>query len=350
MGVVDFSHGGNIYEIEQKYRKKVIDFSANINPLGPPPELKDKLYKNMDDIIHYPDLNADKPLRDISDYWGIGKKNVLLGNGSAELIYLIFSAFRPETVLIPAPTFSEYERAGRSANSKIDFLKLKANDGFRSNPARIKKKDVFFLCHPNNPTGNFILDNPEDIGKLAGRLTVIDEAFMDFLPDEKEHSFVKRAAKSRKMAVLRTFTKMFALPGLRIGYIVSHKDTIEKLRRCQPPWNTNSLAQSAAGLVLEEKEHVAKTIKLMEEEKKYLFREISAIKNLSPYPSLANFILIKINSKNLTSSLLQEKLISEGILIRDCANFRGLSDKYIRTAVRTHRENSGLIRALKRVV
>jgi threonine-phosphate decarboxylase len=359
MRYVDFLHGGNIYEIERRYKKDVVDFSANINPLGLPQEVKRYLYKNFDKILHYPDPQAWSLVGKIAKYWGIDEKNILLGNGSVELIYLIAFTFKPKTTLIPIPTFSEYERAAKSVGSKIRFLRLKEKDSFRLDLVRpyqerglgsVNKADVFFLCHPNNPTGNFILDNLRAIRELVSRLVVVDEAFMDFLSDQKTHTLVRKAAKSKKIVVLRTFTKMYALPGLRIGYLVAHQDTIRRLKQHQPPWSTNSLAQLAAELILKDKEYVRQSICLLEEEKKFLFNEIAKIKIFAPYPSVTNFLLVKIKDTGLTSSLLREKLIRRGILIRDCANFKGLGNKFIRIAVRSHKENAMLIRALKEVI
>jgi threonine-phosphate decarboxylase len=358
---VDFLHGGNIYEIERKYKKEIIDFSANINPLGLPQEVKRALYKNFDKILHYPDLNAAGLVQKIAKYWGVNKKNILLGNGSAELIYLIAAAFRPGNTLIPMPTFSEYERAAKSAGSKISFLRLRASDHFRLNLSSVNLlprqnlrqragADLFFLCHPNNPTGNFIVNSSKSIERLINGLVVVDEAFMDFLPDQENYTLVWKAAKSKKIAVLRTFTKMFALPGLRIGYLVAHEDTIRRLKKHQPPWNTNSLAQLTAELILENKEYVKKSVRLVEKERRFLSNEIAKIGRFNPYPSLTNFLFIKIKGANFTSSLLRERLIQKGILIRDCANFRGLGNKFVRIAVRLHRENLKLIEALKEVI
>lgn len=351
MCAIDFSHGGNIYEIERKYNKEVIDFSANINPLGLSREVKESICKNLDRILHYPPSNTPDLIKKIADYWEISKKNILLGNGSAELIYLIVTTFNPKTALIPAPTFSEYERAVKSVDSKVSFLKLNINNSFKLNLSSVRKKDIFFLCHPNNPTGNFILkNNVETIKRLADRLVIVDEAFMDFIPNQWKYSFIKKTVKIPKMVVLRTFTKMFALPGLRIGYMVGHEEIIRKLKNHQPPWSTNSLAQLAAEISFENKEYIRKTNCFVEKERKFLFNEIADIRELTPYPSLVNFLLIKLNEESLTSSNLKQKLISKGILIRNCANFRGLNNKFIRIAVRSHEENVRLIQTLKKVL
>ncbi len=345
-----FSHGGNLYEIKRKYKKEVIDFSANINPLGLPQSVKRTIYKNFDKILHYPDSKASNITPKIAKYWGINKQNILVSNGSTELIYLIMSCFKPKTTLIPAPTFSEYERAAKSIESKIRFLKLKEKNGFRFSAQGQSKADILFLCNPNNPTGNLLLQEQKTIEKLPNKLLIIDEAFMDFLPNQKDYSLIWRAVKNRKIVVLRTFTKFFALPGLRIGYLIAHKEVINKLKRYQLPWSTNSLAQIAAETILNDEEYINKTYKLIEKERRFLSRQIAKIDGLKPYSSVTNFLLIKIELADMSSKSLKELLIKKGILIRDCSNFRNLNEKYIRVAVRTHKENNKLINVLKEVL
>ena len=350
MGNLTFEHGGNIYQAQRQYKRKFLDFSANINPLGLTPQIKEAIYKNFGSILHYPDPEAKNITRKIAQYWGIKEENVLVGNGSIELIYLIVSTFKPKTTLIPIPTFSEYERAARCIKSKINFLRLKEKLRFELPSAKINQADILFLCNPNNPTGNLILTDYRIIEKLPIKLVVIDEAFMDFLPDEKKHTLVWKAQKNKRIIVLRTFTKFFALAGLRIGYLVAHQSIVNKLRQYKIPWSVNSFAQLAAELILADKEYIRKARQLIEQEKKFLFNELAKIKKLTPYPSAANFLLIKISDAKFTSSLLREKLIQNGILIRDCANFRGLNNKFIRVAVRSHNENLKLVEALKEAI
>jgi len=344
MGHLDFSHGGNIYRFK---RKQVIDFSANINPLGLPGDVKKALYGNFGRILHYPDPEARNITQKIAEYWRINKENVLVGNGSAELIYLIMAAFRPKTVFIPLPTFSEYERAARSVKSQVRFIRLRKKDNFKLDDSEIGRTDILFLCNPNNPTGNLILDDYRIIDKLPGKLIVVDEAFMDFLPDEGNQTMIKKA---ERFIILRTFTKFFALPGLRIGYLVAHKDIIKVLKQHQIPWSVNVFAQEAARIILDNKDFINKTRLFIKKEREFLFDEINMIKGLAPFPSVTNFLLVEIEDKNLTSSVLTEKLIQRGILIRDCANFRGLGNRFIRIAVRSHKENLSLLKALKEVI
>lgn len=350
MGYIDFTHGGNIYEAKRKYKREIIDFSANINPLDLPARVKRAICKNFNRILHYPDSEAKDIRGKIAKYWGIDEQNVLVGNGSIELIYLIMFTYKPRTTLIPVPTFSEYERAASTLNCKIRFLKLEEKEGFRFSVSGYDKSDVVFLCNPNNPTGNLILEDREESERLANRLVVVDEAFMDFLPNQRNYTLIWKAINCKKIAVLRTFTKFFAIPGLRMGYIIAHKEIINRLKQHQPPWSTNSLAQLAAELVLNDKEYINKTYKFIEKERQFLFKQLAKIDGLRPYPSATNFLLLRIEKTDITSKSLRELLIKKGILVRDCANFRNLNDKYIRVAVRSHKENLGLLTGLKEVL
>jgi len=347
MANLAFLHGGDIYEAKRKFKGEVIDFSANINPLGLPSELKRVLYRNFDKIRHYPDPGARNITERIAKYWEISDENILLGNGSAELIHLIMSSYKPKTTLIPVPTFSEYERAAKMVNSRIKYLKLREKEDFKLNLSGVGKSDLFFLCNPNNPTGNLIFKNDKAIDKLPAKLSIIDETFMDFLPNQGDYTLIRKAAKKKRVAVLRTFTKFFSLPGLRIGYAIAHREVINKLRQHQVPWSINSLAQIAAEKILNNKEYISKTYKLIEKERDFLSGELAKIKGLRVYPSVANFLLTKIEKPGITSKFLKELLIKKGVLIRDCGNFRNLGDNYIRVAVRTHKENLKLLAALK---
>jgi len=346
MDKLGFLHGGNIYEARRKYKRKIIDFSANINPLGLSPKAKEIILKNLDKIPYYPDPKAEALIRKIAQYWGISEESILLGNGSVNLIYLITFAYRPKTALIPEPIFSEYERASKTLGSKVKFLNLKEDDGFRLKCSYIPKADVVFICNPNNPTGNIIVEK-SSIEKILAKLIVIDEAFMDFLPNEMDYTLVWHASKNENIIVLRSFTKFFALPGLRIGYLISHPKTVKRLKGFQPPWEINVLGQLVAEAVLDDREYIKETHKIISRERKFLFEEVKRIEGLRPYPSVTNFLLIKIEKDHMNSNMLKKGLIKRGILVRDCSNFRSLGNKFIRIAVRSHKENFYLLSVLK---
>lgn len=347
MGALGFSHGGNIYEIKRKYHREVIDFSANINPLALPSAVKEELRKNFKAISSYPDLNGTDLVRVISKRWKIKEENILLGNGSVEFIYLIINYLKPDRVIIPCPSFSEYERAARINKSRCDFIWLKEKENFKFYGADSPKADICFLSNPSNPTGNLLFD--KSMKKFPAQVTVIDEAFMDFLPGEENYSFIHNALTDRRLLVLRSFTKFFALPGLRIGFLAAHKDIIAKLKHRQVPWNTNVMAQLSARLLLENKDYIKKTHVLIAKEREFLAVKIKEITGLKAFDSVTNFILVKIEKAGPTSDRLERKFLERGILIRNCSNFRGLGSDYFRLAVRNHQDNVYFIDKLREI-
>jgi threonine-phosphate decarboxylase len=345
-----YQHGGNIYETKQKKQASVLDFSANINPLGIPPRIKKLLSRQLKDLVHYPDTKAHCLVAALARYWKVREENVLVGNGSTELIYLILNAFRPDKVILPVPSFTEYERAARISGSQIRFIHILEGESFSLNFDRINNCDMLFLCNPNNPTGNLMINSRVDIAGISAKRIVIDEAFMDFVPEEKAHTFIPLAAASKKFIVLRTLTKLFALPGLRVGYLIARRDVIRSLKEYQMPWSVNVLAQIAAEQCLSEDAFIQRSKQLIEKERAFLYEQLKRIRELKPCPSVANFLLVKIKDKRLISSSLKKGLLKKNILIRDCANFRGLDERFIRVAVRTHKENICLVRALKKCI
>ena len=345
-----YQHGGNIYEIEPKRRDFLLDFSANINPLGIPSRIKKLLHRQLKNLVHYPDSEAHCLRVRLAQYWKVKEENVLVGNGSTELIYLVLNAFRPASVALPVPSFTEYERAARISKCRLRFVYLREDEGFRFNSHCLKKNNMLFLCNPNNPTGNLMVKNRTDLEDIPVKKIVIDEAFMDFVPPEHRYTFIPQAVKTRKVICLRTLTKLFALPGLRIGYLIAHRDIIRTLKEYQIPWSVNVLAQTAAVQCLNELTFIQRSKQLIEKERGFLYERLGRIRGLKPYSSVANFFLIKIIQKRLTSSILKERLLKKNILIRDCANFRGLDKQFIRVAVRTHKENIQLVRALEECV
>ncbi|MDP2928023.1 MAG: threonine-phosphate decarboxylase CobD [Candidatus Omnitrophota bacterium] len=345
-----YQHGGNIYEIKQRRKTPVLDFSANINPLGIPPRIKKLLNKQLKDLVHYPDPRAFRLVAALARYWKIKEENVLVGNGSTELIYLILNAFRPDKVILPVPSFTEYERAARISGSQVRFIHMLEGEGFCLNLDHINNCDMLFMCNPNNPTGNLIVKTRADIENIPAKRIVIDEAFMDYVHNEQAHTFIAQATRSKKFIVLRTLTKFFALPGLRVGYVIAHEDNIKVFKRYQMPWSVNVLAQAAAEHVLNEDTFIQRSKQLIERERVFLYESLGRIKGLKPYPSVTNFLLIKIEDEWITSTCLKKRLLKKGILIRDCVNFRGLDRQFIRVAVRSHKENIRLMRALEECV
>ncbi|OQY39436.1 threonine-phosphate decarboxylase [Candidatus Atribacteria bacterium 4572_76] len=359
-------HGGNLERAMEKYgisSEKIIDFSANINPLGFSSKIREAIIKNLDQLSHYPDPECKKAKKEISGYFKIDYENILLGNGSTELIYLIVQTIKPKKALIPVPTFCEYERALNNNNVSINFYKLKEKQEFLVSIDEITPRlagiDLVFLCNPNNPTGTFlpkkeILNLVKEVQKRKIFL-VLDEAFIDLY---EEDSLIKEVKNYNYLIILRSLTKFYGLPGLRIGFAASSPKLIKKLdpklikklETQKIPWSVNSLAQIAVREVLRDEKYISKSRSFLLKEKKFLYRELSNIKGLKAYKPSANFIFIKL-LKNISSEILQNHLGRKGILIRNCSNFRGLEKgKFIRVAVRTRKENIKLLKELKLIL
>jgi threonine-phosphate decarboxylase len=347
-------HGGNIYEAIKRYGlegREILDFSSNVNPLGPSSAAQRAARKALALIDRYPDPAMTDLRKAIARYFGIKPEHVICGNGSNELIHLIPRVFRPKKVLVPMPTFTEYAAAVEEAGGEVVSLSLKEREGFRVDPLEmafaLKGVDMAFLCNPNNPTGLLIPKTDMlEIMRYAlqhGVRLVVDEAFMDFI--DYSESIVKDAVQASQLICLRAFTKFFGMPGLRIGYAVSDEATIAALTAGQEPWTVNIPAEHAAIAALQDWRHIKKTRRVIEKERNRLLSALRVLPGVEPFPGAANFIFIKVTSAD--ASLLVEKLGLRGLLVRDCSSFPGLDGGFVRIAVRTRRENERLVKALR---
>ncbi|HPC77126.1 MAG TPA: threonine-phosphate decarboxylase CobD [bacterium] len=345
-------HGGNIYRfarILDREPSTLIDFSANINPLGFPEGLKEHLFSLMDYITSYPDPEYVE-LRDaIAGYVGVRKENIIPGNGAIEMIYLYMKAMKKDKVFIPVPTFSEYERIARMNSLAIEYLFTK---NFSIDVERLVKEispeSILIICNPNNPTGTLIsIDSIEYLlEKLSGLeiSLMIDEAFIEFTEDYPESSAVRFINSYPNLFIVRCFTKFFGIPGLRLGYGVGGEETVNKMKEFALPWSVNILADISGRYVLKNRSFMEETRRVITLEREFLLRELSNIKWIYPYPGKANFILARLS---IDTEELENFLLQRGILIRNCRNFKGLDKSYIRIAVKDHSSNVKLVEALK---
>ena len=273
-------HGGEVWEIAKETGLSVedlVDFSSSINPLGPSPRALEAIKNSFDKLTLYPDSNSTALREALACHFGkINKNNVIMGNGSTELIYLFAQVFlkRGDVALVAAPSFGEYANAIIRSGGKPKHLKLTQDFQFELDAFLEEMKDAktIFLCNPNNPTSILIPDNIlERIVEKALEEDVVillDEDFIEFVEDEKRHSFVNRIDRFPNVFVLRTFTKFYGLTGLRVGYGIADEETIEVFSRAKMPWNVNSLAQVAARAALGDKEHSRRTLEVVKEQKK----------------------------------------------------------------------------------
>lgn len=347
------SHGGRHYV--RNIKGDIIDFSTNVNPLGPSRRVLSTIKKNLNLISAYPEPDSREFREAVSDYLQIDEDCVVAGNGANELIHLFADAFvrKGDKAVIPIPTFFEYEFACDKNSAMISYVDL---DNLVLNPDSIlgamdKETKAVFVCNPNNPTG--LLANRDYIQKILdlaynnNTLVMLDECFIEFVDDPERNSFVNTVNEYDNLVVLRTLTKAFGLAGLRAGYCLANRKTAQLLNKIKVPWNVNALAQKAAVVALQDKEHLKKTRQLVKKERQYLQTSIGKISKFTPRKSDTNFFLIKLDG--VDSLLLKEKLLKKRILVRDCSTFTGMGTDYVRISTQKRRENVLLINALKEV-
>lgn len=346
MDYLENDHGGNGHVLEKILGKNIIDFSANINPLGLPIYAKEILRDSIKEILKYPDPNYDLLLKKISNKINIPMDNILLGNGSVDLIYLIASVINPKRTQITVPTFSEYEKAAINSGSEIFYQLLYEKENFDFYKESKKEFNMEFYCNPNNPTGNFLFNNKENINRNSNCIYVIDEAFMEFSDRETEFSMLQKAIRSNNIIVLRAFTKIYAIPGLRIGYLVANRSIVRKLKQKMPPWSINVIAQNLTMRMLDDVKYVEDTRNLICEERDRLQLKLSEIKGIKTFLSEANWLLVKLEKNKISALTLKKRLLERGLLIRSCGNFKGLGDRFFRIAIRKRKENNILLKNL----
>lgn len=356
-----FEHGGNLYAAARQTGGSpddYLDFSANINPLGIPGSVRQAILSAVDSIIHYPDAEATALKQAISRQYGVTADRITAGNGAVELLYLLCHALRPRRVLIPAPAFSEYERAARAAGAAIEYHFLRPGDGFAVPLEPLIDKlaavDMLFLGNPNNPTA--VLCRRQQLERLltAARerqvTVVVDESFLDFLPDDSAYSCRPLLASYPHLFILHSLTKFYALPGLRLGFALTDPALTARLCAGKDPWNVNCLAQAAGVAALTDQDYRSRSRRLLTGAKAALYQRLSAIPGLKAYPPAVNFILLDIAATGLTAAKLCQALLKQRILVRDCSNYPGLSPYYIRVAVKRPEENQLLLQALQTVL
>ena len=347
---IPISHGGLLSK--KISISGVLDFSSNISPAGIPNDIKKSIKYCLEKIENYPDANSTNLLSHLEKFTKISKSNLIIGNGAIEIIYNFCHSFLTKNtpVLIPIPTFGEYEAASKLNNSKLLFFKtMDLTKNLHSFISKIPKNGFIFICNPNNPTGKLISNkNMLQIVHAAKRqncMVFVDESFIELVPETNE-SIISNVKKLDNLLVLRTFTKSFGLAGIRIGYAASSKHIISILKKIKIPWSVNSIAEYAAITALQNTSHLQKSLSIIKKESSFLRNKISLIDGFECIESSTNFILIKTK---YNSTKLQNQLLEKKILVRDCKNFRGLNSHFIRVAIRSHKDNLKLVDALEKI-
>lgn len=345
-------HGGDIYS-----RQIRLDFSVNGNPLGMPDAAAQAIHEAVQHVGEYPDITAtaltDAVSRMLSGECGreLPKEYLLFGNGASELFLAIVHALKPQNVVIPVPSFYGYEYAAEAADSHIKYVYLPENAGFCPGQellqALTSDTDLLFLANPNNPTGQLM--NLEYLHQLLEHCrqreitVVLDECFMEFCETNREQpkSLLGETCQYDNLLLVRAFTKSFAMPGVRLGYLVcSNAELREKIRRQLPEWNLSVFAQRAGIACAEQAEqYLRDTVEYVKTERAYLWEGLEA-RGIRVVSGEADFLLL------YTTQPIYDRLLAKGILIRNCENFRGLGAGYYRIAVKRHEENEVLLQEL----
>lgn len=353
-------HGGDIYQVARESgvrSEDIIDFSANINPLGYSDRVKNS-FKDMESlVINYPDRNANDFIDALSTHHNFPGDNFLAGSGATEFVHFFPTIIRPKSVLVVAPTFTEYEYSYQRAKGVVFYFNTAEKDNFVLQKKQLidelkRGYSALYICNPANPTGALVpLETMEEIVSYAckkGTNVVIDETYMDIV---EKHSMKKLTKKFDSLFILRSMSNFFALPGLRSGYLISHAKNIEKIRKKQMPWTMNSVAQRAAVESLSDNAYIQKSIKYITEARSVLFSELKSIVSLTVFKSNINYLLVKLQPSARISALeLYEKLLTKGLLIRTCEDFKGLDETFFRVAVKKKNENKKLLTELKKIL
>ena len=348
---IPVAHGGASF-LQKGTDSGIIDFSSNVSPAGIPSLVKKSLKKSIDDIMRYPDPDSSKVVLSLARYTGMDSSNILVGNGAIEIIYNFCLAFLSKNtrVLIPVPTFQEYEAATLLNDCKVVFFKtMDLSCDFDQFVSKIPRDGCVFICNPNNPTGKLLkkdlLLNIVRAAKKVSATVFVDECFIEMVPGSNE-SVIPHVKRFSNLLVLRSLTKSFGLAGIRIGYAVGPAPVIKILRKIKVPWSVNGIAQNAACAALKDRKHLDRSNRIIKKELNYLATKINGLDGFDCYESSTNFILIRTRD---SSTVLQKRLLEQRVLVRDCKNFRGLDNHHIRIAVKSHAENLKLVKALVRI-
>jgi len=352
-------HGGNIYELSARAGcspDDILDFSASINPLGPPPGLAQILSGCFHRLASYPDINNKLLIEAISKFHDIDPGCIAVGNGSTELIYWLPRALAVSKALVVLPAFGEYAKAFELQGTRLQKLFSTPEDRFQPIVQQLEaalQHDAFeavLLTHPASPSGSLLASETiswiaENSSKSGRPLFLIDEVFIDFCEQASLKLFLDR---SQNLAIIRSFTKFYGAPGLRIGYLLAPPRVIAQVRSHLPPWSVNTLAQAAGAYCFTQDEYRRKTLDIVAKQRQMLAGQLSAIPGLEVFPAQANYLLVRMDRRLPPASRLKWDIFErDRILIRDCGSFEGLDDWYFRVAVRMPDQNDRLIASIQ---
>lgn len=338
-------HGGDIYRNQIR-----LDFSVNTNPLGMPDPVKEALHQAVEEAENYPDIRAQALSAAVTEQLQVRKEQLVFGNGASELFHAVLHAIKPSKILIPVPSFLGYEEAAKAIDCEVIFYEMKKEENFCLTDRILDVLDenisLVFLANPNNPVGNLV--EPELIFQIAEKCRqcditlVLDECFMELTGKEQTYSFLKRLDEFPNVVVIRAFTKLYAIPGVRLGYLVCEQNLAEKIRLQLPEWNLSVFAQRAGVAAIKEQEYIVRAVVCIQTQRQFLLEELQAA-GCSVFDSDADYLLF------YSEMPLYELFLQRGILIRDCSNFRGLQRGYYRIAVKSEEQNRMFAEVLREI-
>ena len=352
-------HGSDVEKIAEKYglnKDEITSFSANVNPLGISPLLREKFRENVDCIQRYPDREYRTLKEALARYLDCSPKNIMVGNGTTELISLFIGIASPRRAIIVGPTYSEYERSVNIAGGKTSYFPLREDNGFSLDMDLLCERitpdtDLIILCTPNNPTGTTVKRSDMrrllDVAKERSCYVMVDETYIEFCDDERELTAIPLVESHNNIVVLRSTSKFFACPGLRLGYaITADDDTLSSAGRKKNPWMIHTLAAENAMYMFSDTEYIKETKELISSERERLYEKYKNTDRFLPFKPKANFMLMKIKEDGLKSSALFEKAIHENMMIRDCQSFPFLDDSFVRICFMKKEDNDRLFDCL----
>jgi len=352
-------HGGNIYELARSLAcepKDIIDMSSNMNPMGPPPGLMQYLGAHLDAIFALPEADAKQMKSAAAEWHGISPDRLLAGNGTTQFIYTLPRILKTKRALILAPTYSDYADACRMQAAACDYIYTSADADFAPDIDALGQKiegvDTVFICNPNNPTGRLI--PAADLAPLCRRypetVFIVDESYLPFVLNGDKDSLIHMDLEN--VFILSSMSKIFRIPGLRVGFIIGGKGVIQRLAAYCMPWSVNSLAQEAICYLLTQpaatNRFIESTQAFVDVEKRRFTEYFRDTPQIRFFPSETDFLLAEL--KDMTAERVWTEMARHRLLIRDCSNFNGLSDKFIRISLKSAAENEKAAELLRRVL
>ena len=350
-------HGGQLRHLAERFAipaSQLLDFSANINPEGPPETILAALRASLDDIsvlTTYPDLQQAELRQSIARHLSVRPQNIIVANGFVPLLEAALRALPIRQCLLPVPAFVEYRKVLKRSHIEVTPYALTPSGFHYDAEAMVTgQQDAILLANPQNPSG--VVCHREALLRLVARAAernvcvLLDEAFIDYLP---EHSLVPDIDRFPNLIIFRSLTKFYGIPGLRVAYAVASPDIVSSLHENLPPWPITTLASRAVSAALEDEQYASRTRLLNLQRRVHLQAEIAAL-GICTYPSAANFLLLRLPSFVDPVDFWKRMIVEHHIVLRSCFNYEALAGEHLRAAVRNEQENARLVRAVSHVL